>query len=52
MKTENYNLKFWSLERMYNFNIRKTSISIVTLIEYAEAVQYQRPLKSQQEDNN
>ncbi|RIN27720.1 hypothetical protein [Staphylococcus succinus] len=49
---ENYNLKFWSLERMYNFNIRKTSISIVTLIEYAEAVQYQRPLKSKQEGNN
>lgn len=49
---ENYNLRFWSLERMYNFNIRKTSISIGTLIEYAEAVQYQRPLKSKQEDKN
>ncbi|WP_436962349.1 hypothetical protein [Staphylococcus shinii] len=49
---ENYNLKFWSLERMYNFNISKTSISIVTLIEYAEAVQYQRPISSKQEGNN
>ncbi|MEX2935973.1 hypothetical protein [Staphylococcus saprophyticus] len=41
---EKYNLKFWSLERMYHFNIRKTAISITTLVEYAEAVQYERPL--------
>lgn len=41
---EKYNLKYWSLERMHNFNIRKTAISIMTLVEYAEAVQYERPL--------
>jgi hypothetical protein len=41
---EKYNLKFWSLERMYHFNIRKTAISITTLVEYAEAVQYKKLL--------
>lgn len=48
---EKYNLRFWSLERMHNFNIRKTAISVVKLVEYAESVQYQRPLKSNREDN-
>lgn len=40
-----YNLNRYSLNRMTNFNIRKTAISINTLVEYAKAVQYKQPLK-------
>ncbi|MCD9074460.1 hypothetical protein LDL00_11555 [Staphylococcus epidermidis] len=39
-----YNLTWGSLQRMNEFNIRKTSIGLEKILQYSDAVQLNRPL--------
>ncbi|MFW3619470.1 hypothetical protein [Staphylococcus caprae] len=39
-----YNLTWGSLQRMNDFNIRKTSIGLEKILQYSDAVQLNRPL--------
>lgn len=41
---EKYNLTWGSLQRMNEFNIRKTSIGLEKILQYSDAVQFNRPL--------
>lgn len=48
--THKYQMNFETLSRMSDFNIRKSSISVNTLLYYAYAIEHDQPLKKRSGD--